>query len=109
MEFAKTSFKTETIPWIPFATWLFRLARSYMRDGLYSPDNIETILKSVLGSEKTFLDCSYASEIGAKLSVLVATTLKNPSFRIFTNYNGIGQRDEKHGTRVTLLYRRSVD
>ncbi|KAK5021245.1 hypothetical protein LTS07_011160 [Exophiala sideris] len=97
LEFAKASFQNEKIPWIPFATWLFQLARSYLRDGLYSPDNVETILKTVLGPEKTFLDCSYASEIGAKLCVLVATTLKNPCFRLFTNYNGIGRRDEKHG------------
>lgn len=93
---AKPFFEGEKDSGIPFLAWMGKAFRLYRRDGIYQAESIESVLKFVLG-EQTMLDISYATEVGAKLCVLVATVLKQPSYRVFTNYNGIGQRDEKQG------------
>ena len=95
--FTKLPFETEKAFGIPFIAWMGNALRLYRRDGIYQAESIESVLKFVLGRKQTMLDISYASEIGAKLCVLVATALKQPSYRIFTNYNGVGQRSEKQG------------
>lgn len=93
---AKPFFDEEKDSGIPFLSWMGKALRLYRRDGIYKAESIESVLKFVLG-EQTILDMSYATEIGAKLCVLVATVLKQPSYRIFTNYNGVGQRGGKQG------------
>ncbi|OQV10034.1 hypothetical protein CLAIMM_14089 [Cladophialophora immunda] len=128
LEFAKVSFEPEGAkldlgpPWVsklfralkvvkkpwglegttvaPVLPWILKLFRIYSRDTIYKPEKLESILKSVLGSATTMSDCSYATELGAKLCVLVATVLKKPSCRIFTNYNGKGSRNGKQHASV---------
>lgn len=96
-KFAKFSFEKEKTLGIPFLAWIAKALRLYRRDGIYKAESIESVLKFVLGGKQTMLDISYATEVGAKLCVLVATVLKQPSYRVFTNYNGVGQRGEKQG------------
>lgn len=64
-----------------------KIVKWYVQDGRYRPDNLDSILQSLLGRLMTMQDCSYATRLGTKLLVLAATVLKNPSCHLFTNYN----------------------
>lgn len=86
------TFKRRTSLDIPFLSRAFELTASYFADGLYSAEAIESVLKQALGANKNILDCSYASATGTKVGLPVATVSKHPSFRVFTNYNGVGKR-----------------
>ena len=46
---------------------------SYLADGLYPADNLESALKEVFGSDTSILDYSHATAIGAKVGILVTT------------------------------------
>jgi hypothetical protein len=65
---------------------------SYLTDGLYPAANIEAALQEAYGKESSILDYSYATSIGTKIGLPVATVQGRPLSRLFTNYNGIGQR-----------------
>jgi hypothetical protein len=67
---------------------------SYFTDGLYPPGNIEAALKQVFGDKRSILDFSYATFTGTRIGLPVATVTDKPSRRIFTNYNGVGERKE---------------
>ncbi|KIW28854.1 uncharacterized protein PV07_04717 [Cladophialophora immunda] len=86
LNLAKSSFKQENTLGIPLISWLMRMFRFYTQDGLYKPEGLESVLQQTLGLETKMLDCSYATQLGAKICVLVATTLKKPSCRMFVNY-----------------------
>jgi hypothetical protein len=92
------AFKRRTSLDIPFLSRAFELAASYFADSLYSADHIESVLKEALGADKKLLDCSYATSTGTKVGLPVATVSRHPSYRIFTNYNGVGIRDGDKGT-----------
>jgi hypothetical protein len=96
-DLAQSSFKDESLSGIPLVSWLTKMFRLYLQDGLYRPESIETVLKNLFGEDTTLTDCSYATQIGAKICVLVATVLKNPSCRIFTNYYQTRPADQNHG------------
>ncbi|KIW86673.1 uncharacterized protein Z519_12728 [Cladophialophora bantiana CBS 173.52] len=100
LKLAKSSFKQENTLGIPFISWVAKLFRLYARDGLYKPENLESILQNLLGQETRMLDCSYATQLGAKICVLVATVLKKPSCRIFANYM---RPNENHGKRMLYI------
>jgi hypothetical protein len=82
---------------IPFISRTYELLASYFADGLYSAENIESTLKEVFGTDKSILDCSYATSTGTRIGLPVATVSNHPSYRIFTNYNGVRARDEDEG------------
>jgi hypothetical protein len=63
---------------------------SYLADGLYDPENMESALKQAFGKDESILDLSYASQTGTRIALPVATTSNPPSRRIFSNYNGSG-------------------
>ena len=96
-EMAERVFQRRNAFNIPFFSRAFELAMSYFADGLYSARNIESVLKEVCGIDKSILDCSYATSTGTMLGFPVATVSNHPSYRIFTNYNGVGTRDEEQG------------
>jgi hypothetical protein len=96
-EIAERVFKRRKAFNIPFISRAFELIVSYFTDGLYSAQNIESVLKEVFGIDKSILDCSYATSTGTKIGLPVATVSSHPSYRIFTNYNGVGIRDEDQG------------
>jgi hypothetical protein len=83
---------------VPVLSRGVRLVKSYLADGLYSAENLEAVLKEVIGTDKGILDCSYATETGTKVGLPVATVSKHPLYRIFTNYNGVGKRSQDAGT-----------
>lgn len=74
---------------------------SYFADGLYPPDYIEAALKEVFGNERALLDVSHATASGTLVGLPAATVSKRPRSRIFTNYNGIGEREKALGKPAT--------
>lgn len=97
LQLAESAFEEDNTGKIPLVSWLTKMVKWYVRDGRYRPNNLESILQSLLGRSTTMLDCSYATELGAKLLVLVATVLRTPSCRLFTNYNKPVQNDLNQG------------
>ena len=104
LELARSSFREERVLGIPLVSWLAKMFRLYVHDGLYKPEHIESMLKTVLGAETTMLDHSYATQLGAKICVLVATVMKRPSCRIFTNYARarLKNRNHNHGECIYI-------
>ncbi|CAK7238176.1 hypothetical protein SEUCBS140593_010402 [Sporothrix eucalyptigena] len=72
-----------------------QLLASYFSDGLYRPEGIEAALREAFGAERNILDVSHATASGTRLGLPVATVQDKPSCRVFTNYNGVG--DRSHG------------
>jgi hypothetical protein len=94
------AFKRRASLHLPFVSKGIRLVASYFADGLYRAENIEAVLKDIIGADKNILDCSYATATGTKVGLPVATVSKHPLFRIFTNYNGVGARRRDAGERA---------
>jgi hypothetical protein len=76
----------------PYRPGAFKLTASYFADGLYSAETLDSVLKEALNAEKHILDVSYATATGTRVGLLVATVSRNPSYRVFTNYNEVGER-----------------
>jgi len=70
---------------------------SYFADGLYPSENIEATLKQAFGVARGILDASQATRTGTRVGLPVATVDDKPSCKIFTNYNGVGERNEGNG------------
>jgi len=103
---AKVAFNRPKVLNIPVMRHLLEFVISYFTDGLYSPKNIEAALKQVFGDERSILDFSHATSTGTRIGLPVATVNGTPSRRIFTNYNGVGEREKSPGTfqRANLRY-----
>ena len=82
---------------VPFLRNILELLVSLFADGLYPPENIEAALKRAFGASRSILDFSHATLTGTRVGLPVATTNESPSCRIFTNYNGVGERSESQG------------
>jgi len=77
------------------------MMRSLITDGIYPAHTLEAILQDVFG-EKSILDCSSAAAVGAKIGITVSSMKPEPF--LFTNYNGLGDRDSGlHETYGVLL------
>src|SRR3954463_2469374 len=85
---ATLAFKRRAGLSIPLLSRVYEVLVSYINDGLYSVENMETALKEIFDPDKSILDCSYATSTGTRVALPVATVSKYPSCRIFTNYNG---------------------
>jgi hypothetical protein len=101
---AKAAFQRRKLFSLPFFPRILELLISYFTDGLYPPENIEVALKQVFGTSRSILDYSHATETGTRVGLPVATVDDKPSCRIFTNYNGVGERAEELG-----MFRRNRD
>jgi hypothetical protein len=99
---AKVAFTPRTVSKIPIFRNFIELLISYFADGLYAPKNIESALKQVFGDDRSILDVSHATTTGTRVGLPVATVGGTPSRRIFTNYNGVGDRVEGQGTSHVL-------
>jgi hypothetical protein len=95
---AKVAFTPRKASKIPIFRNLIELMISYFADGLYPPGNIESALKQAFSDCKSILDVSYATTTGTRIGLPVATVDGSPSRRIFTNYNGVGERTKGQGT-----------
>ncbi|KAF1965189.1 FabD/lysophospholipase-like protein [Bimuria novae-zelandiae CBS 107.79] len=91
-EMAGRVFKRRVSFHIPLISRMVEIALSYFTDGLYPAKNVDAVLKDWV-TNKSILDCSYATSTGTKLGLPVATVSNHPSYRFFTNYNGVGERD----------------
>jgi hypothetical protein len=69
---------------------------SYLADGVYPVDNIESALREVFGSEKGILDYSYTTSIGPGIGLPV-TIIRDTLLCNFTNYNEVGNRKQNCG------------
>jgi len=94
LDIAERIFKRRKAFNIPFISRVFELIVLYFTNGLYSAQNIESVLKEVFGIDKSILNCSYVTSIGTKIGLPVAIVSSHPLYRIFTNYNGVGIWDE---------------
>ena len=95
-ELAKVAFKPRKVLNIPFLSRIHELLKTYLADGLYPAENIEAALKEVFGVDRSILDCSHATSIGTRVGLPVAT-IREPLSCIFTNYNGVGSREQDQG------------
>ncbi|CAJ2508648.1 Uu.00g136740.m01.CDS01 [Anthostomella pinea] len=84
-------------PWIriPFLSELCQFITSVLSDSRYSGQELEKILKEVLGT-RSIVECSQASEMGAKIGIPVAT-VQDSRACVFTSYNGAGERPGSSG------------
>ena len=90
------SFSDRLYP-LSFLLRSLELLISYFADGLYPSENIDAALKQAFGTTKSILDFSHAVATGTRIGLPVATTGDTPSCRIFTNYNGVGERSKDQG------------
>jgi hypothetical protein len=93
---AKLAFKPRKVLNIPFLSRVHKLLKTYLADGLYPVENIEAALKEVFGINRSILDCLYATFIGTRVGLPIAT-IRELSSCIFTNYNGVGSREQEQG------------
>jgi patatin-like phospholipase/acyl hydrolase len=77
-----------------------RLVSTVLRDGAYEANGLENVLMDTYGRDTRMLDASYATKTGTKLAALVATA-GDPAVLLFTNYNGIGRDEQRHGMLCT--------
>ncbi len=90
---ARLAFKPRPLCHIPVVTAVYEFLFSLLVDSRYSARNLEWALQDVFGTTRSIIDCSNASEMGALVG-MPATTIRDTSTYIFTNYNGVGQRVE---------------
>jgi hypothetical protein len=96
-KFAKLAFQRRKVLNLPFVPRIVDLLISYLADGIYPPKNIEAALKQIFGADRSILDYSHATTTGTRVGLPVATADEKPSSRIFTNYNGVGERIKEQG------------
>lgn len=89
---AHLAFKPRPSNWIPFLSKIYEFAISLLVDSRYPARNLEAALRMVFGSTRSIIDCSKASEMGAKVGMPV-TTIRDVSACVFTTYNGVGKRE----------------
>ncbi|KAK3935780.1 patatin-like phospholipase-like protein [Diplogelasinospora grovesii] len=70
-----------------------------LNNALYRAQYLKQVLKDTYGNDTKMLDTSYATSIGAKIGLPVATVSK-PSTLLFTNFNGVGEEAVRHGYNV---------
>ena len=91
----KQAFKSNLLS--SYISWLI----SVFTDGIYPTRNLDTALQSVYGRYKTILDYSSATTMGIKVGI-VACTMKPEPF-VFTNYNGLGDREDMKHEKYNVL------
>ncbi|KAK3933650.1 acyl transferase/acyl hydrolase/lysophospholipase [Diplogelasinospora grovesii] len=90
---ARLAFQPRPSCRIPILAMVYEFLVSLLVDSRYPARNLESALQRVFGSTRSIIDCSKASEMGAMVGMPV-TTIRDASACVFTNYNGVGQREE---------------
>ena len=98
---AKVTFQQSDHSYLRWIYYLYTLLRSLITDGIYPAQRLEAALQEVFGDDKKILDCSSATAMGILLGITV-TSMKPEPF-IFTNYNGLGNRDDKKYKEYGIL------
>ncbi|KAK3692967.1 hypothetical protein B0T22DRAFT_532338 [Podospora appendiculata] len=76
-----------------------KMVVALFNDAIYRARYLERVLRETYGSDTKMLDPSYATTIGAKICLPVAT-VSEPTTLLFTNYNGAGEEALRLGYDV---------
>jgi hypothetical protein len=95
-EMAGRVFKKRMSSSTPLLSRMANVIVSCFTDGMYSASNHDAALRDWV-NDRCILDCSHATSTGTKVGLPVATVSDHPSCRLFTNYNGAGERDCEQG------------
>ena len=68
---------------------------------MYPAQDLEAVLQEVFGCKTRILDCSSAT--AAAIMVAITVTSMKPKPFIFTNYNGLGDREDKKYEEYGIL------
>ncbi len=98
---AKQAFELHHFSYFRWLSRLRAILISLITDGIYPAHNLEVVLQEVFGSNKSILDCSSATSMGIKIGITVSTM--KPAPFIFTNYNGLGDREGKKYEKYGVL------
>lgn len=79
---------------LPFLLPVLNFFVSCLEDGMYSSKGMEQALQQAFGCEKLMSESTYATAAGIRVGLPVATVGDQPCSRLFTNYNGIGDREQ---------------
>ena len=97
----KQAFELHHFSYFRWLSQLRAILISLITDGIYPARNLEAVLQEVFGSDKSILDCSSATAMGTKIGITVSTM--KPAPFIFTNYNGLGDREDKKYEKYGIL------
>ncbi|KAL0929611.1 uncharacterized protein CTRU02_215510 [Colletotrichum truncatum] len=86
----------ELVMCLPLVPTFVRLAALVLLDSRYPSRHIEKALRSVFGLDKSIVDYSAANAMGTMVGMTTAT-IQDASACVFTNYNGVGVRDDNRG------------
>ncbi|KAH7303728.1 acyl transferase/acyl hydrolase/lysophospholipase [Stachybotrys elegans] len=85
--------------WIPLLSKIYDFILSILADSRYPARNLEKALQEVFGLTRTMIEYSNASEMGTMIGVPV-TTIRDAALCVFTNYNGVGNRETNNDYHV---------
>uniref|UniRef100_A0A093XBG7 Calcium-independent phospholipase A2-gamma n=1 Tax=Talaromyces marneffei PM1 TaxID=1077442 RepID=A0A093XBG7_TALMA len=91
-----------SLPLLAVLTVLMQTVVSLLTGCKYPTKGIEIAVKKVFTEDLTMSDCSHATEIGAKIAVLVTEVVGCKPF-LFTNYHGKQRRKSDCGYRVVEI------
>ncbi|KAM7210074.1 patatin-like phospholipase-like protein [Rhypophila decipiens] len=97
---ADVAFQRGQLASFPLLSTVGKMVAALFSDAMYRARYLERVLRETYGSDTKILDPSYATGIGAKIGLPVATISK-PSTLLFTNYNGVGEEALRLGTELT--------
>jgi hypothetical protein len=89
------------LSWLSWLSWLRAILFSPITNGIYPARNLEAVLQEIFGSDRNILDCSSTTTIGNKIGITVSTIKPEPF--IFTNYNRLGDREDKKYKKYSVL------
>lgn len=93
---ANIAFRPRLLSRLPYFSVAAKAVVSLLSGGLYRDQDLEHVLKDTYGDDTKMMDSSYATSIGAKIGLAVAT-VSEPSMLLFTNYNGVGEEAARSG------------
>jgi hypothetical protein len=99
--FAKQAFKLQHFAYLSWLSWFRAILISLITDGIYPAGNLEVALQETFDSKKSILDYSSTTATGIKIGITISTMKPEPF--IFTNYNGLGDREDKKYEKYGVL------
>ncbi|KAH8800879.1 acyl transferase/acyl hydrolase/lysophospholipase [Xylogone sp. PMI_703] len=98
---AKRAFSTHRSSYLYWLSHIRAILFSLVTNGIYPAQKMDAVLQEVFGDSSRILDHSAATAMGIKLGIVVSTM--KPETVIFTNYNGVGDREQRKYDYGVLL------
>ena len=76
------------------------LVKTWAKDGMYDSAEFEEALTGYFGCDTMLLENHAEALSGTKIAITATTTGKTARSRIFTNYDGAGERDDRSGKLI---------